>query len=104
MVAIITIMVVGPRDLPKVMRAVGQWVRRARELAREFQSGLDQMAREAELEELRDTAREVKNFTPKGMAKRMLDPQGEIDDLSHRIAEPADVGREPLAKPSEDKT
>lgn len=51
-VAVIALLVIGPKDLPKAMRVVGQWVGRARGMARHFRSGFDTMMREAELEEM----------------------------------------------------
>lgn len=50
--AIVALVVIGPRDLPRVLRTVGQWVGRARGTARHFRSGIDAMIREAELEEM----------------------------------------------------
>lgn len=50
--AIVALVVIGPKDLPRVMRVVGQWVARARGMARHFRSGIDTMMREAELEEM----------------------------------------------------
>lgn len=50
--AIVAIVVIGPKDLPKAMRFVGKWVGKARGMARHFRSGIDTMIREAELEEL----------------------------------------------------
>ena len=47
-IAILAIIVIGPKDLPATVRIVSQWARKARGLAREFQSGLDEMAREAD--------------------------------------------------------
>ena len=51
-VALVALVVIGPKDLPAVMRTVGQWVGRARGMARHFRSGIDTMIREAELEEM----------------------------------------------------
>ena len=51
-VALVALVVIGPKDLPRVMRTVGQWVGRARGMARHFRSGVDTMIREAELEEM----------------------------------------------------
>lgn len=50
--AIVAIVVIGPKDLPKAMRFVGKWVGKARGMARHFRSGIDTMIRESELEEL----------------------------------------------------
>lgn len=51
-VAVVALLVIGPKDLPKAMRFVGYWVGRARGVARQFRSGFDAMVREAELAEM----------------------------------------------------
>ncbi len=53
-IVIIALVVIGPKDLPATIRNVSGWVRKARELAREFQSGLSDIARETELDTVRD--------------------------------------------------
>lgn len=50
--ALVALVVIGPKDLPKAMRVVGHWVGRARGMARQFRSGFDAMVREAELDEM----------------------------------------------------
>ena len=57
-VAVVALVVIGPKDLPRVMRIVGQWVGRARGMARHFRSGIDTMIRESELEEMEKTWKE----------------------------------------------
>ncbi|MGN6375668.1 MAG: Sec-independent protein translocase protein TatB [Sphingomonas sp.] len=52
LVAIVAIIVIGPKDLPKAMRLFGYWVGRARGVMRQFRSGFDAMVREAELQEM----------------------------------------------------
>jgi sec-independent protein translocase protein TatB len=49
----VALVVVGPKDLPKLMHMVGKWVGKARGLASEFKKSFDDMARESELDELR---------------------------------------------------
>jgi len=51
-VALIALVIIGPKDLPKAMRFVGHWVGRARGVARHFRAGFDEMVRQAELEEM----------------------------------------------------
>jgi sec-independent protein translocase protein TatB len=51
-IAVVALVVIGPKDLPRVMRAIGQWVGQARGMAKHFRSGLDTMMREAELEDM----------------------------------------------------
>lgn len=52
LVAVIALVVIGPKDLPRAMRFVGKWTAKARGMARHFRSGLDTMMRESELEDL----------------------------------------------------
>jgi len=52
LVAVVALLVIGPKDLPRAMRSVGRWVARARGVARHFRSGIDEMIRQAELEEM----------------------------------------------------
>jgi sec-independent protein translocase protein TatB len=51
-VALVAIVLIGPKDLPRVMRVVGQWVGRGRSMARQFRSAMDEMIRESELQEM----------------------------------------------------
>src|SRR5690349_4103349 len=57
-VAILALIFIGPKDLPKVLRTVGYWVGRVRGMARHFTSGIENMVREAELEEMEKKWRE----------------------------------------------
>lgn len=51
-VAVVALLVIGPKDLPKALRILGYWVGRARGVARQFRQGFDTMIREAELEDM----------------------------------------------------
>ena len=51
-VAVVALLVIGPKDLPRAMRFVGKWVGKARGISRQFRSGFDAMVREAELAEM----------------------------------------------------
>ena len=51
-IAIVALVVIGPKDLPKVMRTIGNFVARARGMATHFRSGVDNMIRESELQEM----------------------------------------------------
>jgi sec-independent protein translocase protein TatB len=52
-VLIVALVVVGPKDLPRMMRTVGAWVGKARNMANEFRRSFDEMAKQSELDELR---------------------------------------------------
>ena len=51
-IAVVALVVIGPKDLPRVMRAIGNFIGQARGMARHFRSGFDAMIREAELEDM----------------------------------------------------
>jgi sec-independent protein translocase protein TatB len=51
-IAVVALVVIGPKDLPRVMRTLGNFIGRARGMARHFRSGLDTMIREVELEDM----------------------------------------------------
>ena len=56
-IVVVAILIIGPKDLPGMIRSVAGWVRRARELASEFQSGIDDLAQEVELEKISEEFR-----------------------------------------------
>ena len=60
-VVVVAVVVVGPKDLPKMMRVAGQWMGRARAMADQFRRSFDDMARQAELEELRAEVMKLHN-------------------------------------------
>jgi sec-independent protein translocase protein TatB len=72
----LALIVIGPKDLPKALKTVGKWVRRAKDMAREFQSGVDEMVRESELEEARETLRNTSSLDKK--IADTVDPSGEM--------------------------
>ena len=57
-VAILALIFIGPKELPKVMRTIGYWLGRVRGTARHFTAGIENMMREAELEEMEKKWRE----------------------------------------------
>ena len=63
LIAVVAIVVIGPKDLPKALRTVGQWMGRARRVAREFKDSVDDMVRESELDELRRETERMSRFT-----------------------------------------
>jgi sec-independent protein translocase protein TatB len=53
LLGILALVVIGPKDLPLLMRKLGRWTARLRGMAQEFRSGFDELARQAELDELK---------------------------------------------------
>lgn len=73
---VVALIVVGPKDLPKLARSVGQAYSRMRGLATEFRGALDQIAREAELDDLKIKARQAKAFNPAKELEKMVMDEG----------------------------
>jgi len=57
----VALIVVGPKDLPILMRRVGQWIGRMRSMAAEFRASFDELARQSELEELKKEVEAMRN-------------------------------------------
>lgn len=77
-VGALALIVIGPKDLPRMMRQVGRFVGQARGLARQFQDSMNDAAREADLEEFREARKLLKGKT--GGVKDMLDKTLDFED------------------------
>lgn len=74
----IALVVIGPNDLPRAMKTAARWMSAGRKLAREFQSHVDDLVREAELDELREQARKLAMTPLSQHVENMVDPDKEI--------------------------
>ena len=104
-IAILALLVIGPKDLPRVMKTVGQWVRKARSVTREFQSSVDEMIREADLEDARKAVRSAKTMNPEKLLSDTVDPTGtmaeEMRDVEREASrEAADQSPAAVEKPA----
>ena len=90
-VGVVALIVVGPKDLPGLMRKVGQFMARVRGMAAEFRASFDELARQSELDELRkeiETLRSHQTIT--GLESDLNAPL----ETAAVMAEP-DIGPEP---------
>ena len=91
-IAVVALIVIGPRDLPRLLYTAGKLVAKARATLHEFQQGIADMAREAELEEVRDKIRSARNFDAESVLNKALDPEGDVrkalDVDPERVAQP----------------
>lgn len=93
-IALLLLLVIGPRELPTMMRTVGRYVRKARMLTRDFQHSLDEMAREAELDEAKKTIQSAKSMNLERSFEETLDPEGEVKAEARALdAEARDAGK-----------
>lgn len=96
---LLALIVVGPAELPKMMRTIGRFVNQARSMAKDFQRSFDEMGRESELADLR---KEIENLKSANPASEITDELRKAqDDLRHAEAVGAkEKAMKPVAKPS----
>ncbi|HEX9535189.1 MAG TPA: Sec-independent protein translocase protein TatB [Stellaceae bacterium] len=78
LIGVVALVVIGPKDLPKALRVAGFWVRKARTLSREFQSSVEQMIREAELDEMRQELKKATEIDLEKQFRETVDPTGSL--------------------------
>lgn len=104
-IAIVLIVVVGPKDLPPMIRAFGKMMAGLRRMGGEFRSQFDEAMREADLDEVRKTIADAKNLNPTNSLRDAFDPLRKAgEDLKTDLrkatimppakAEPSRVGTE----------
>ena len=93
---IVGLVVVGPKDLPRLMRIVGQWVGKARAMADQFRKSFDDMARQTELDELRKEIDNLRTERPLAGVERDLHQSIIPGDMRGPIPPPQSVTAEPV--------
>jgi sec-independent protein translocase protein TatB len=110
-IGIVALIAIGPKELPGVLRSLGQWMTKLRHMASEFQGQFQEAMREAEMTELKkqvedmtDAARGLTNFDPmenvrKDVEGLMEGPRPAAATTAETSLPPADLA--PDVKPSE---
>ncbi|GBQ75501.1 Sec-independent protein translocase TatB [Acetobacter malorum DSM 14337] len=78
LIGAVALVVIGPKDLPVAIRGLAGFVKKARKLASEFQSHVDEMVREADLTEVRDHVRDLRNLNVRGRIMKAIDGDGTL--------------------------
>lgn len=73
-IAIILIVVVGPKDLPRMLRTFGNFTSKMRGMANDFRKQFDEAMKEADLEEVKNAVNQVRNLNPASDIKKALNP------------------------------
>src|SRR5689334_1111392 len=91
LLALMAIVVIGPKDLPLMMRKFGRFTGKMRAMAFEFKQGFDELGRQAELEELRKEVANLKAHTGLDDIKREIEQESaEIrSDVNTAMTHPA---------------
>ena len=91
-IGVIALIVLGPKDLPKALKLFTYWTRKARGMMRDFQGHMDEMVRQAELDEVK---RELEKATDPNLVARTIDPSGTVENAL-KIEEPKPAPAAPL--------
>jgi len=86
-IAVVAIVVIGPKDLPRVMRMVGQWTGKLKRMSREFQGQFNEALREAELEDVRKDVEAI----GKGLKEDVAKASQNVNSIGDDIGKAADV-------------
>jgi sec-independent protein translocase protein TatB len=80
LIGVVALVVIGPKELPGVLRTLGQWMRKVRSMASDFQNQFQEAMREAEMADLKkqvdDMASDFTNFDPLGDVKKDVEAMG----------------------------
>ncbi|QEE47635.1 twin-arginine translocase subunit TatB [Rhizobium sp. WL3] len=96
-VAVILIVVVGPKDLPPMIRAFGKMTKRLRQTAGEFRSQFDEALREAELDDLKSTVNDIRSLNPTNSIRETLNP---LRQMGQEIKSDLERSTRPQSKPA----
>ncbi len=95
LIGLITILVVGPREIPRVLRTVVAAVRKVRGLANDFQRGIDELARETELDEISRDLEKGATLDLERELEETIDPKSEMSEAVKELqAEFKETGEE----------
>ncbi len=78
LIVVVALIAIGPKDLPVAIKAVTEMIKKARRMAGEFQTHVDDLVREANLGEVRDQINQIRSFDIKGTVERAVDPDGAL--------------------------
>lgn len=98
-IAIVALVVIGPKDLPRVMRTIGNFVGKARGMASHFRAGVDNMIRESELQDMEKVWKE----NNERIMREAPPPQDSDWGRPEQGAEPPAALPAPAADPSRPK-
>lgn len=80
LVVVVALVAIGPKDMPVALKAVTNAIKKARRMAAEFQTHVDEMVKDADLAEVRNSINEIRNFDVSGAVQRAVDPDGSLSD------------------------
>jgi len=78
LIGVVALILIGPKDLPVAIKAVTDMVKKARAMAAEFRTHVDEMVKEANLDDLRNSVSDIRNFDINKIVEDNVDPDGTL--------------------------
>lgn len=78
-VAIVVILFIGPKGIPKLMKDVRGWIKSLRVLSRDLTSSFDDMVKDTEFKDAAEMLKDARSFNPRAQISKMIDPDGETE-------------------------
>jgi sec-independent protein translocase protein TatB len=118
LIAIVALVVIGPKELPGLLRTWGKWMAQMRGMAAEFRGHVDEMVRQSELDEVKkqltdastgvdlqalDPTKQIRSHIEEGMAegeKALADAKASIDNPLAEPESAPQIAAEPAAEPA----
>jgi sec-independent protein translocase protein TatB len=104
LIGVVALIVIGPKELPAVLRTFGQYMTKVRRMAAEFQSQFQEAMREAEMAELKqhfdamqDAAKDIRNFDPAATVRDQI--EGAAAEKPPEAAQPPTGAAAPATEP-----
>lgn len=78
LIAVVALIAIGPKDMPIAIRAITNTIKKARHMAAEFRTHVDDMVREVNLSEVKDQFNDIRNFNIRDTIEKAVDPDGSL--------------------------
>ena len=99
LIAAVALIAIGPKDMPVAIRTVAGMVKKARRMASEFQTHVDEMVREANLDEVKNQFNDIKNFNFNEAVEKHIDPDHSLRDTLADLEKPSEPASAENAEP-----
>lgn len=78
LIAVVAVVVIGPKDLPDAVRGIAKSLQKLRRMAGELQGQMDEVVREAKLEDVRNQINEIRSFNVRDIVEKEIDKDGSL--------------------------
>ncbi len=78
LILVVAVVIIGPKDLPEAVRGVARFIQKLRGMAGQFQTQVDEVVREAKLDDVRNQINEIRSFDFRSVVEKEVDKDGTL--------------------------